>query len=150
MTTIPARGVPVQIKGLDAKQEIRPSSMSGGFLAGDVRQADRMAPSGIVVVPLDNPVVQRLTDFGGSPHFLPGGRAIAFMHNEKLELIDVQTRKVTPLLDVAPSTYWDVGSSAEKQSGNATGFAISADRHLFMIRTDSEADIWVVSMEEGH
>ncbi len=151
MTTLPARGVPVRIKGLDAKTELRPSSMFGGFLAGDVRQADRMAPSGIVVMPLDNPVVQHLTDFGGSPHFLPGGRAIAFMHNEKMELIDVQTRKVTPLLDVAPSTYWDVGSSAEKQSGNATGFAISADLHLYMIRTDSEADIWVATIgDDGH
>lgn len=102
---------------------------------------------GVLLLDLDSGKIQRLTDFGGSPLFLPDGRALTMVHDERMLLLDRTTGETRPLFDITPSTIWNSGNSPQMQYGSNPYYSLSPDgRFAYLIRTEIESDIWLASM----
>ncbi len=147
LTTEPATGTRLAISNLPPETVFRPGGWSpdGRFLTGDLWRGSSPVP-GVTLVDLDRKILERLTDYGGSPHFLGGGEEILIVQDGKTMVLDRVSRKSRPLFDVAPSTFWDGGNPAAQfgASGSAT---VSADgTTIYMIRNELRSDIWLASV----
>jgi serine/threonine protein kinase/Tol biopolymer transport system component len=149
LSASPSRPAPLPVGGLPAKTHFRATSATSTMLVGEIWPDHGSVPvPGIVLVPLDTPVARRLSDAGGSAHFLPGGRTIAYLLDGRIAAYDLDTRQTRLLVDASPTTFWDVDNSSDKQFGNPTNYAVSADGHLYMIHNHNEADVWLATIAD--
>jgi Tol biopolymer transport system component len=77
---------------------------------------------------------ERLADFGDRPVWLNDNRRVLFFSQEKLLLLDSQTRKVREILSVAPNRFQSLGLSRD-------------GRVIYFSLQTIEADIWLASLE---
>jgi Tol biopolymer transport system component len=109
-------------------------SPDGGRLAGwSVRQSEH---PGIVVHTIETGGFERVAEFGSNPLWLKDGRRLLFSHQERLYIVDGETKKVRELsLPISPPTRLD-------------GYGISADnRVLYYGLAAREADVWLLDIE---
>lgn len=148
LDTTPAAGKLVTIKDLPDGSRFRIGDWfrDGKAVAGELWR-ESLAMPGVLLLDLDSGTMQRLTDFGGSPHFLPDGRALTMIHDERMLLLDRTTGETRSLFDIAPSTIWNTGNSPQKQYRSTAYYSLSPDgRFAYLIRTEIESDIWLASM----
>jgi Tol biopolymer transport system component len=108
-------------------------SPDGRKLAGNKLPAG--APVCILVYSLETQHYEKLTDFGRNPVWLSDSRRLLFQHQDKLYLIDSQSKKIRELLSAAPN-----------ELGN--GVTISRDdRQIYFSLVTTEADIWLMNLE---
>ncbi len=79
--------------------------------------------------------LERLTDFGERPSWLRDSRRLLFIHQDKLYLVDGQTKRVEELLSVAPHGLQSITLSRD-------------NRQLFLSLSTTEADVWLASFGE--
>ena len=77
---------------------------------------------------------ERLSDFGDRPVWLNDNRRVLFFSQDKLLLLDSQTRKVREILSVAPNRFQSLGLSKD-------------GRVIYFSLQTTEADIWLASLE---
>lgn len=108
-------------------------SPDGHRLAGDQR-ADGGPPKGIVIYSLRDKKYEKLTDFGGRPWWLNDSRRLLFIDQNKIFLLDSESKKVYEVLFDSPGTL--------------SGFSVSQDNRLiyYSLRT-SESDIWLLTLQ---
>jgi Tol biopolymer transport system component len=109
-------------------------SPDGRRLAGHLCLASGLK-SGLVIYSLESQKFERLTDFGLGPVWLKDNRRLLFVRQEKLYLVDSQSKKTHEVLSVAPHNL------DEK-------LALSQDNHMiYFSLSQTEADIWLMSLE---
>src|SRR6266571_2327557 len=109
-------------------------SPDGRKLAG-IQERSRAPPSGIVVYSLDSQQHEKLTDFGSSPVWLSDSRRLLFQQQDKLYLIDSQSKKIHEVLSVAPHNF-GIGVTLPHD-----------DRLIYFSLLTTEADIWLMTLE---
>ncbi|HEX8354713.1 MAG TPA: protein kinase [Pyrinomonadaceae bacterium] len=109
-------------------------SPDGGRLAGWTGRQSRYR--GIVVHTIETGVYEQVTEFGSNPVWLKDDRRLLFSHQEKLYLVDSETKKVRELsLPLPPPSRLD-------------GYGISSDnRMLYYGLAAKEADVWMLDVE---
>jgi Tol biopolymer transport system component len=109
-------------------------SHDGRRLAGYCRLADG-TNAGIFLYNVDSREFTKLTEFGRNPEWLRDNRRILFFdsYKRKLYLIDSETRRVKEL-----------------ESPRSLGFpTLSPDnQHIVAVQFESEADIWLLTLDE--
>ena len=90
--------------------------------------------SGIVIYSLVTQTYEKLTDFGQGPFWLSDNRRLLFYRDDKIYLVDSQSKRVREVFSIAPRRF--------------RGFVVSRDNRLiyFSIET-TEADIWLMTLE---
>jgi Tol biopolymer transport system component len=92
--------------------------------------------NGIITYSFATQQYERLTDSGSMPAWLNDGRHALFYVNDKLNLLDTQTRQVTQVLSVAP--------------GKLEGTVVAKDnRFLTLSVNTTESDIWLAALTEA-
>jgi Tol biopolymer transport system component len=107
-------------------------SPDGRKLAGNRTEAPA---SGVVVYSLESQQYEKLTDFGSQPVWLSDSRRLLFRRQDKLYLIDSQSKKIRELLSVAP---------------HESGVGVTLphdDRLIYFSLLTTEADIWMMTLE---
>jgi Tol biopolymer transport system component len=117
--TLPAAGVPPGLM-------MHSWSADGRKLAG--------YSNGIYCYAFDSHMYERLTEYGEMPVWLKDNRRLLFFKQDKLYLLDSQTRKTQELMTVAPHRFQSLGISRD---GRAIYFSLQT----------TEADIWLASFE---
>jgi eukaryotic-like serine/threonine-protein kinase len=109
-------------------------SRDGSKIVGDIQHSDGTL-SGVAVYSLSSKQYLRIADFGSSPRWLRDSRRIIFRHQDKLYLADAASKKIHPILSVAPHEIeW--------------AFAVSEDDRLICFSLLAvEADIWLMTLE---
>jgi Tol biopolymer transport system component len=107
-------------------------SADGHRLAGWRLRSDG-APAGIAVYDLGSQRYQTVFDTGSSPVWLKDDRRLLFVRDNKLFVIDSQTKAIQPLPRLA---------------GFAGGFTLSSDnRWLYFQQDHSEGDVWMMDLQ---
>ncbi|HEX5735522.1 MAG TPA: protein kinase [Blastocatellia bacterium] len=84
---------------------------------------------------LDSQKYEKVTDFGDAPQWLSDGRRFIFAHQNKVYIVDTQTKKPRALFPLAPH--------------DVSEFKISKDdRMIYYSITTKEADIWLATLEQ--
>lgn len=149
VTTAPASGSAVSIRDLEPGTHFRIQDWSAGgrLIAGEIWRESLGSP-GVVLLDLQTGTLDRLTNFGGSPRFLPDGRNIVMAGDETMLMLDRASRKTRPLFPAMPSTFWWPGGTPQLQFGNSQYYDLSRDgKHAYLIRNDTESDIWVAELK---
>jgi serine/threonine protein kinase len=77
---------------------------------------------------------EKFSDLGNTPRWLNDNRHLIFINEDKLYLVDLQTRKPQEIYSFMPQSL--------------SGMDISKDnRSIFVSTTDAEADIWMLSIQ---
>jgi Tol biopolymer transport system component len=109
-------------------------SSDGRRLAGHLQLASGLR-SGVIIYSLESQRFERLTDFGVGPVWLKDDRRLLFGRQDKLYLVDSQSKKAHEVLSVAPHNINEE-------------FALSRDnRMIYFSLLQTEADIWLMSLE---
>jgi Tol biopolymer transport system component len=93
------------------------------------------ASRGILVYSLESQQYEKLTDFGANPVWLSDSRRLLFKHQDKLYLIDSQSKKFHEVLSVAPHEF-GIGVTLPRD-----------DRLIYFSLLTTEADIWLMTLE---
>ncbi|MEJ2188363.1 MAG: protein kinase, partial [Acidobacteriota bacterium] len=111
-------------------------SPNGRRLAGVIWREDSGWPQGIAVYSLETSQISKLTDFGNGPSWLNDNRRIVFHSTGKLFILDTESGSYN-LLAYYPGS-------------GVTSLTFSPDgRDLFFARIMTEADIWMLTLDEG-
>ena len=106
-------------------------SPDGRYLAGP---GYRPGIEGIEIFSVESRDVRQLTDHGRVPVWLQDSRRLLFANGSAIELVDIESGEVTPILSVAPDRI--------------ISLAISRDnRLLYYDRVVVESDIWLMTRE---
>jgi Tol biopolymer transport system component len=91
---------------------------------------------GIVIHTIETGDFERVTEFGSNPLWLKDDRRLLFSHQDKLYVVDSETKKVRELsLPLSPASRLD-------------GYGISSDnRLLYYGLATIEADVWLLDIE---
>jgi serine/threonine protein kinase/Tol biopolymer transport system component len=117
-------------------------SPDGRHLVGAIRNAATGGVSGIAVYAPATRVVERLSDRGVAPQWLPGGDRIAFFDRRQVNIVDMVSRRVTSA-SVSPPTGVVLHSTAVSPR-------LSRDASTLYVRQALEqGDIWMVRFHEG-
>jgi Tol biopolymer transport system component len=73
-------------------------------------------------------------NFGVRPNWLNDGRRLIFAHEDKIYLLDSQTKKYREIITVAPNRLQALGISKD-------------NRLIYYSLTTNEADVWLMTME---
>jgi Tol biopolymer transport system component len=108
-------------------------SPDGRRLAG-IQQREGVLSTGLFLYSLESRQYEQLTDSGSRPVWLSDSRRLLASFDNKLSVVDSQSKKVHDVLSVAPNVMG--------------GLALSRDNRLiyFSLRT-TEADIWLMTLE---
>jgi Tol biopolymer transport system component len=106
-------------------------SRDGRKLAGILRGPESLN-SRLISYDLDSQQIEQLTDFGTRPSWLSDSRRIIFSHEDKIYLLDTQTKKRSQILSVAPHRLQSVATSKD-------------DRSIYYSLATTEADVWLMS-----
>lgn len=130
----------------DQSPEVLPASESGApfhalswspdgrKLGGALLREDRSA-RGVAVYSLESHKYEQLAPVGDWPRWLPDSRRLVFHYQDKVYLIDSQSKKMHEVLSVAPhAVSWYFGFSRD---GRLLVFALEA----------TEADVWLMNLE---
>jgi Tol biopolymer transport system component len=110
-------------------------SPDGQKLVGNSQRADGSAP-GMLVYSLATRQYEKLADTGTGPVWLSDNRRVLYINQGKLYLMDTQSKKSHEVLSVAPYA--------------ADRHCLSKDdRTIYFTLTATEADIWLMTVEEG-
>jgi len=107
-------------------------SPDGRRLAGMRSEAPA---SGVVAYSLESQQYEKLTDFGSQPVWLSDSRRLLFRQQDKLYLIDSQSRNIRELVSVPPHEF-GVGVTLPHD-----------DRLIYFSLLTTEADIWMMTLE---
>ncbi len=91
---------------------------------------------GILSYSFDSRQYERLTDFGERPVWLNDNQRLLFFSQDKLYLLDSQTRRTQEIWSVAPNRFQSLGISRDS-------------RVIYFSLQTTEADIWLASLEPG-
>jgi len=108
-------------------------SGDGRRIAGSEQRPDG-SPAGIWVHLLDSGQYARLTDGGSDPVWLSDGRRLLFVQQDKLYLLDSQTKKAQKLLSASPHSITRATLAPE-------------NRVIYMTFSSTEADIWLATLQ---
>jgi dipeptidyl aminopeptidase/acylaminoacyl peptidase len=109
-------------------------SSDGRRLAGHRILANGLR-SGVIIYSLESRKFERLTDFGVGPVWLKDNRRLLFFRQDKLYLVDSQSKKAHEVLSVAPHNL-------------SAKLVLSRDnRMIYFGLSQTEADIWLMSLE---
>ena len=108
-------------------------SGDGRRIAGYQERPDG-TPSGIWIYSLEAGQYARLTDDGWRPVWLNDGRRLLFVQQNKLYLLDGQTKKAQELLSASPHSV-----------GRAT--LAPDNRTIYVQLSSTEADIWLATLQ---
>ena len=106
-----------------------------GRKLAEIQERSRAPPAGIVVYSLDSQQYEKLTDFGSFPVWLSDNRRLLFQQQDKLYLIDSQSKKIHEVLSVAPHEF-GIGVTLPQD-----------DRLIYFSLVTTEADIWLMTLE---
>ena len=107
-------------------------SSNGQSIAGWLHVPDN-PHSGIVLFSLQSKRFEKLTDFGTRPLWLSDDRRLVFFHQDKLYLLDTESRSVKEILSTAPDKI--------------EGISISKDNRMIYFSFETqEADIWLATL----
>src|SRR3989454_3785346 len=109
-------------------------SLDGRKLGG-TQERSGGTPAGIVVYSLDSQQYEKLTDFGSPPVWLSDRRRLLFQQQDKLYLIDSESKRLHEVLSVAPHEF-GVGVTLPRD-----------DRLIYFSLVTVEADIWLMTLE---
>ncbi|HKV09793.1 MAG TPA: protein kinase [Thermoanaerobaculia bacterium] len=121
-------------------QVFSPTSWSadGGRLAGTVdaaEQTERSEGLGIALYSLASGTYEKVTESGRTPRWLSHGRGLVYLDDDRIHLLDLETRQSRPLLaPSASSVFGSVNVSPD-------------DRTLLTVRTSDEGDIWLRTVQ---
>jgi Tol biopolymer transport system component len=127
-------------------RELPPESESGGKLwawswsadskrlVGPLLNREDGSSLGITAYSLKAEKYERLVPFGTGGHWLSDNRRVLFEHQDKLYVVDSQSRKWHEVLSVAPN--------AINQQ-----FGFSRDRLIVFALDDTQADIWQMNFD---
>jgi hypothetical protein len=116
-------------------------SPDGRQLVGAIRNTTG-GVSGIAVYAPATRLVERLSDSGIAPHWLPGGQRIAFFDRRQISILDVASRRLT-VAPVSPPTGVTLHQIAVPPR-------LSLDASTLYVRQALEqGDIWMVRFHEG-
>jgi Tol biopolymer transport system component/predicted Ser/Thr protein kinase len=91
--------------------------------------------AGIGIYSLESQKLERPTDFGQDPIWLRDSRRLLFNSEDKLYLLDSQSKKTREILNVSPQRF-------------GRGPAITRDnRIVYFSLSSTEADIWLATMQ---
>jgi Tol biopolymer transport system component len=111
-------------------------SPDGDWLAGAVNTASG-ASGGIAIYNLKSRQYQRLTTFGDWATWLSDSRRLLFADSGTIFLLDIESGRSREVLSIAPD--------------DVVTFSLSPDnRTIYFTRRTSEADIWLLTLKEGH
>jgi Tol biopolymer transport system component/predicted Ser/Thr protein kinase len=105
-------------------------SPDGRRIAGDLTTKH----SAIVVYSLDTHAYEQLTDFGFGPVWMKDGRRLVFTSEQGVFVVDSRSKAVTEVLRTAPDLVSLGGLSPD-------------ERHLYLIRTVRDSDIWMATLK---
>jgi hypothetical protein len=88
-----------------------------------------------MIYSLDSQQYEKLTDFGSQPVWLSDSRRLLFRQQDKLYLIDSQSRNIRELVSVPPHEF-GVGVTLPHD-----------DRLIYFSLLTTEADIWMMTLE---
>jgi len=108
-------------------------SGDGRRIAGGEGRPDGSV-SGIWIYSLDSGQYARLTDRGSEPVWLSDGRRLLFVQQNKLYVLDSQTKKAQELLSASPHSI-----------GRAT--LAPDNRVIYMTFSSTESDIWLATLQ---
>ena len=109
-------------------------SPDGRIIAGDL-QGPTGVYSGVGAYSLQTGRYQRLTKFGAFARWLSDGRRLIFADEQKMYLVDAQSRRIREIFSVIPH---ELGA----------GFALSPDGRLIVFGLQlAEADIWLMNIQ---
>jgi Tol biopolymer transport system component len=119
---------------------VRSWSSDGRTLAGMQASPGRFGgmqvvpQSGIAIYSIATQTYTKLTDFGQGPSWLSDNRRLLFYRDDKIYLVDSQSKRVREVFSVAPRRF--------------RGFAVSRDNRLIYFGIETiEADIWMMTLE---
>jgi Tol biopolymer transport system component len=128
-----------------SRRELPPESESGGKLwawswsadgrrlVGPLLNREDGSSLGLTAYSLDSERYERLVPFGTGGHWLRDNRRVLFLHQDKLYLIDSQSRRLHEVLSVAPN--------AVNQQ-----FGFSQDGLIVFTLDATQADIWEMNL----
>ena len=108
-------------------------SPDGRKLAGVIWSDQSDQTEGIAVYSLESDELERLTDFGNGPCWLPDNRRVAFHHEGRLFLADSKSKAVSDLAFYQGSQLYNAKFSPD-------------GREMFFVRSITEADIWMMTL----
>jgi Tol biopolymer transport system component len=109
-------------------------SPDGRAIAGSVRLVDSTG-AGVIVYSLEPKQYQRLTELGTQPVWLADSRRLLFVDQGALHIVDSLSGETHEFLSITP---------------DAVGYpSISDDnRWIYFSRVSTQADIWMLSLNE--
>ncbi len=107
-------------------------SPDGQRLLGDTADPER-----IMVYSFESRELETLADFGVARTWFDGGRYILFDSQDKLYLLDSQTKEITELMPIGPEGRGQVALSPD----NGT---------LYFSLGTAEADVWLMTLDEAN
>ncbi len=109
-------------------------SADGKWLAGTAYSAAGI-PTGVVNYSLESQEYRRLTDSGTHPIWLSDSRRLLFHDSGEIFLLDSDSGRADEVLSISPDT---VGRPAVSHD----------NRWIYFTRRTSEADIWLLTLDE--
>ncbi len=108
-------------------------SRDGQKLAGILRGPESLT-SDLVSYSLSSQQFEKLSDYGTRPNWLSDSRRLIFSLDDKIFLLDSQTKKARELFSVAPSRLQSLGVSKD-------------NRTIYYSLTTTEADVWLMTLQ---
>ena len=108
-------------------------SPDGRRLIGTLRRQGG-ADIGIIAYSFESRSYEKLTDAGSFPIWLSDNRRALFLDQEKIHIVDSQTKKVHEILSVAPYAVGFLSISRD-------------DRLIYYSIVQTEADVWMMTLE---
>ncbi len=108
-------------------------SPDGRKLAGVLRRPESLT-SYIVSYSFASQQFERLVNFGDRPNWLGDNRRLLFSHDDKIFLLDSQSKKLHQILSVAPNRLEALGLSKD-------------NRLIYYSLTMTDADVWLMTLK---
>jgi Tol biopolymer transport system component len=108
-------------------------SLDGQKLAGTLRRPESVS-SNIVSYVLASQQFEQLVNFGERPNWLSDSRRLLFFYQDKIYLLDSQSKKLHEVMSVAPNRIQALGISKD-------------NRLIYYSLTTNEADVWLMTLE---
>ena len=112
-------------------------SADGRRLVGIIRGVPAGTTGGIAVYSPETGRVERLTDRGIAPQWLPGGQRIAFFDRQELHILDVASRRVTS------SLFEPLRGTTLQSAAGAPRFSHDAAT-VYLRQTVEQGDVWMM------
>ena len=108
-------------------------SRDGQKLAGILRAPESLT-SDLISYDLASQQFEKLSNFGTRPDWLNDSRRLIFVREDKIYLVDSQTKKAREIFSVAPNHLQSLGISKD-------------NRTIYYSLTTTEADVWLMTMQ---